>query len=218
MAKGSGHDKSPARACRARPARAADSPRFAPHPALSRRDGASGPSGPAPCANPLCLSNTAAASGLRLVSPAQAALIRSAVPSLPTKPEERLCGGPIRAKSARLRFLASPLLPQKQKAFLRGPQWLERNRFRQYTTSWGKSTAFFVEWRSYGAFHKKFTPKAGRIRQKETRSRRIRSGTRTAPGACPGPGCHPFSLASSASMARNTGIMPILSGVWAGIW
>lgn len=151
-------------------------------------------------------------------SPARAALIRSAVPSLPTKPEGRLCGGPIRAKSARLRFLASPLLPQKQKAFLRGSQWLERNRFRQYTTSWGKSTAFFVEWRSYGAFHKKFTPKAGRIRQKETRSRRIRPGTRTAPGACPGPGCHPFSLASSASMARNTGIMPILSGVWAGIW
>lgn len=151
-------------------------------------------------------------------SSARAALIRSAVPPLPTKPEGRLCGGPIRAKSARLRFLASPLLPQKQKAFLRGPQWLERNRFRQYTTSWGKSTAFFVEWRSYWSISQKVRPKSGQNPAKRNAFPADPPRDATAPGKRPGSGCHPFSLASSASMARNTGIMPILSGVWAGIW
>ncbi len=142
MAEGAGHDKSPTRACRARPARAADSPRFAPtRPCLA---GMGRPGRPAPRPVPIRSAYQTPLPPAVYASSAQAALIRSAVPPLPTKPEGRLCGGPIRAKSARLRFLASPL-PTKVKGAFAEPHWLERNRFRQYTTPRGKSTAFFVE-------------------------------------------------------------------------
>ena len=156
--------------------------------------------------------------------PSGKAPLRSLAPPLPTKPKSGFAGAPCQHE---LRSFASAcgesssaplclLSPQKQ---MRGPYWPERNRFRQYTTSWGKSTAFFVEGAIPWSISQKVRPKPGENPAKGTAPPADPpAGRKTAPGKRPGPGCHPFRLASSASMARNTGIMPILSGVWAGIW
>lgn len=118
MAKGSGHDKSPARACRARPARAADSPRSAPTrpcPAGMGRPGRPAPR-PVPIRSayqtPLPSAAYASSRRHKLRSFASACGESSSAPLCLLSPQS-LKGG-FAGAHKRLRFLASPL-PHRSK-------------------------------------------------------------------------------------------------------